>query len=493
MKKTSTLLCSLLFVACATTSLFSQTIAGGNYHTHAICGDTTIISKQSQATATGGLSVISWGMNNYGQLGDGTNGTPACTCGNPNCCKNTPQTLPSSANFIAISGGAAHTLMLRNDNTVWSYGRGTFGSLGNGGTSDANAPVAVSISNVKAIAAGSGYHSLFLKNDGTVWACGYNFDGELGDGTNGAAANKLSPVQVLGLTGIIAIAAGEKHSLFLKNDGTVWATGYNGYGQLGDNTTVAKNTPFQIPGLSNIVAIGAGDMHSLFVQAGGSVMACGRNFYGQVGDGTNLNNRLTPVSVSSTLTNVIAVDGGYGYSMFLRSDGTVYSCGFNSVGQLGDGTNTDKSTPVQMLSLSNIVTISAGYYHNISLKNNGTLWLTGQGSSGEIGDGTYASYNSAITLHQVCPIQIIGIHEFASAADKFKVYPIVSQGMFKIEGEGETDLISIYNMQGQKVYETTKTPLPNTVNISSSSEGMYMLQVKSGNAVLNKKIIVSGN
>ena len=189
----------------------AQTIAGGNYHSHAICGVTVNPGKSASAVAAPGLSVTSWGFNNYGHLGDGTNETPACVCGNANCCKNTPVTLLNSANFIAVSAGAAHTLLLRNDNTVWSFGRGTFGALGLGNTSDVNSMQQIPISNVITIAGGSGNHSLLLKGDGTVWSCGYNFDGELGDGTNGASANKVSPVQVIGLTGITAIAAGEKH------------------------------------------------------------------------------------------------------------------------------------------------------------------------------------------------------------------------------------------------------------------------------------------
>jgi len=466
-------------------NLFAQSIAGGNFHSHAICG-TGIIGKSSAPTAPG-LSVLSWGFNNYGQLGDGTNGTPACVCGNANCCKNLPVTLANSANFIAVSGGASHTMLLRNDNTVWVFGRGTFGTLGLGNTNDVNSMQQVPITNVIAIAGGSGVHSLFLKGDGTVWSCGYNFDGELGDGTNGAAANKVSPVQVLGLTGIIAIAAGEKHSLFLKNDGTVWATGYNAYGQLGDNTTVNKNTPIQIPGLTSVVAIGAGDMHSIFVKSGGSVLACGRNLYGQVGDGTAVNNKLIPTATS--ISGVIAVDGGYQYSMFLKSNGTVWACGWNGFGGLGDGTNTDQSTPVQVLNVSNIVQISAGYEHGMYLKNDGSLWVTGSNANGELGLGNYSAINAPTDIKQICPINIIGVKEIEGVEYAFHIYPTVSEGQYRIEGEGKSEMISVYNIQGEKVFESANNTFPYNLNISNVSNGMYILRIQSGQSVSNKRII----
>jgi hypothetical protein len=151
-----------------------------------------------------------------------------------------------------------------------------------------------------------------LKSDGTVWSVGYNDYGQLGDGTSwsgsGPSNISYSPVQVIGLTGIIAISGGGDHSLFLKNDGTVWSVGYNFYGQLGDGTTVNKSTPVQVSGLTDIVGIAAGYRHSLFLKNDGTVWASGYGNNGALGLGfDNLQNVSTPVQITN-LCNVLEVD-----------------------------------------------------------------------------------------------------------------------------------------------------------------------------------------
>ena len=159
-----------------------------------------------------------------------------------------------------VAGGPYHSLTLKNDGTVWAWGRNDFGELGNGTTTSRYTPVQVKgLTNVVAIAAGYD-HSLALRSDGTVWAWGLNGNGQLGDGTT---TNRTTPVQVKGLTNVVAIAAGVYHSLAIRSDGTVWTWGYNTYGQLGDGTTTNKTTPVQVKGLTNVVAIAAGVYHSL--------------------------------------------------------------------------------------------------------------------------------------------------------------------------------------------------------------------------------------
>ena len=144
--------------------------------------------------------------------------------------------------------------------------------------------------------AGGYQHSLGLKADGTVWAWGYNNYGQLGDGST---TNRLTPVPVSGLTGCVAIAAGYYHSLGLKADGTVWAWGYNNYGQLGDDSTANRLTPVPVSpvsGLTGCVANAGGFYHSLGLKADGSLWAWGRNTEGALGLG-DTTNRLSPTQI----------------------------------------------------------------------------------------------------------------------------------------------------------------------------------------------------
>jgi alpha-tubulin suppressor-like RCC1 family protein len=293
-----------------------------------------------------------------------------------------------STNFFAqtIGAGGYHSISVCQDQTVMSWGDNSYGQLGNGTTTESHIPVSVSgLSGIIATGALS-YASIFLKNDGTVWGCGENDDGELGDGTT---THRSTIVQVggAGFTGITAIAGGSYHSLFLKNDGTVWSSGYNYYGELGDGTWNDAHTPVQASSLSNIIAIAAGYYHSAYLKSDGTVMSSGRNVYGELGNGSTASWVLTPVAVVG-LTGITAIAGGGRHQVFLKNDGTVWACGLNNYGQLGDGTTTNTSTPVQVSGLTNVVAISAGYYNSFFLKSDGTAWGCGYNAGGQIGDGT---------------------------------------------------------------------------------------------------------
>ena len=317
-------------------------------------------------------SVRAWGFNGFGQLGDGTRIGRAA-----------PVTVGNLDGIVAVAGGGSHSLGLTANGLVWAWGRNWFGQLGDASTTDRVAPVAVQgIHNVHAISAGDS-HSLALRTDATVWAWGLNFDGRLGNGT--MDRGRKSPAPVPGLSRIRAISAGEAHSLALDADGTVWAWGANGYGQLGDGTTSARLSPQQVPGLGDIQAIAAGSRHSLAVAADGTVWAWGANGYGQLGDGTAAT-RSVPVQVPG-LAGIRAVAGGQEHSLALAADGTVWAWGDNFSHQLGDGTDTRRNTPVQVQGLGGVRAIAASNQHSLALLDCGQLWAWGDNGQGQLGDG----------------------------------------------------------------------------------------------------------
>ena len=247
-----------------------------------------------------------WGWNAWGQLGDGTYTDVYA-----------PAQVTGLSNVTDVSAGELSSVVVKSDGTVWGWGPNWNGQLGNGTNTDSNTPVQVSgLTDVKAIAAGA-YHSLALKNDGTVWAWGADGTGQLGDSTNpeGTYPNSNIPVRVSGLTDVGAIDAGWYHNAALKNDGTVWAWGWNYYGQLGDGTSADSNTPVQVGGLSGATHVTVGSYHTAALKSDGTAWAWGDNQFGQLGDGTDTATN-TPVRVSG-IASVKKVSAGGRHTMAL--------------------------------------------------------------------------------------------------------------------------------------------------------------------------------
>jgi hypothetical protein len=222
------------------------------------------------------------GNNDYGQLGNGTNDGSVVP-------------IVVASNVVAAACGSYHSLFVRANGTLWAMGDNYDGQLGNGTTANANSPVSVA-SNVVAVAGGS-YHSLFVKADGTVWTMGLNNCGQLG---NGRTVSTNRPVMIT--TDAAAVAGGSFHSLFMKADGSLWGMGYNYYGQLGTNfpfshyPTNIRTRPIVVA--SNVVAVAGGSYHSLFVKEDDSLWAMGYNSHGQLGNGMSVNANW-PVLVSN--------------------------------------------------------------------------------------------------------------------------------------------------------------------------------------------------
>ncbi|HXW69609.1 MAG TPA: S-layer homology domain-containing protein [Dissulfurispiraceae bacterium] len=289
--------------------------------------------------------------------------------------------------------------------TVWAWGYNGEGELGDGtmNGSPTFTPVQVSgLSGVIAVAGGK-YYSLAVQSGGLVWAWGYNSDGELGNGTT---TERSTPVQVSGLSGVIAVAAGNEHSLALKFGGTVWAWGLNSDGELGNGTTTNSLTPVQVSGLSGVIAIAAGNEHSLFAKADGTVWASGLNVDGELGNGTTTNS-LTPVQVSG-LSGVTAVAASGYHSLALKSDGTVWAWGYNAEGELGNGSTTNSLTPVQASNLSGVIAIAGGEFYSLAVQSGGLVWAWGYNSDGDFGN--------VPTTGSSTPVQVSGLSSVIAVA-----------------------------------------------------------------------------
>jgi hypothetical protein len=307
---------------------------GGNSHSMALKADGT---------------VWAWGLNSSGCVGDGLYASHVLF----------PVQAIGVSGISKIAGGFYHSMALKNDGTVWTWGDNEFGQLGNGSVMNTGCycePVPAQIANLSNMIsiAGGWNHSVAVKNDGSVWSWGNNTKGQLGDGSG---IDNPTPAMISGLTGITEVSCGRDHSLALKNDGTVWCWGDNFYGQIGVMTDsigdcACQVIPTQLAGLTGVIAVSAGDNFSLALKNDGTVWAWGGNDYGQLGNGTI--NVVSQVAVQvSGLTGITSIKAEYVHSLALKNDGTLWAWGWNNLGQLGNGTTSTSgcqcaSTPVMV-------------------------------------------------------------------------------------------------------------------------------------------------
>jgi alpha-tubulin suppressor-like RCC1 family protein len=358
-----------------------------------------------------GSTLHAWGYDAEGQLGDGTAGPT----------RPTPLAVPGGNQVIAASGDAFHSLALKADGTVIAWGSDTRGQLGDGtiGSPDVRPTAAAvpGLSGIIAVATESNT-SFALKSDGTVWAWGNDAFGVLGDGTPQSPTDTPVPQVVPGLSGVVAIATRASFALALKSDGTVWAWGSDTFGELGDGAILGEPdcggqcnaTPTQVPNLSGVVAIAAGNAHALALKSDGTVIAWGFDARGQLGDGAAEPNNPTPTAVPG-VSGIVAIAAGAAFSVALKSDGTVLAWGNDDSGQLGDGASNGEPgcsgacnpTPAPIANLNGVVAISAGGSHSLALKGDGTVVAWGSDTFGQTGDG-------AIGPSPVTPTTVPGIN-----------------------------------------------------------------------------------
>jgi alpha-tubulin suppressor-like RCC1 family protein len=346
-------------------------------------------SQATDAVAAGTWAVptaphlFSWGANNFGQLG----------LGNTTNYSSPKQVGALTDWYKFVAGAGDYSIAIKTDGTLWAWGQGSFGCLGLGSTTSYSSPKQVgSLTNWKDISNGL-YSSLAIKTDGTLWSWGWNDYGQLGLGNT---TSYSSPKQVGLLTDWLSIAASGYYGfLAVKTNGTLWAWGRNNYGQLGLGNTTPYSSPKQVGALTNWLKISGGGYygHSHAVKTDGTLWSWGINSSGQLGLG-NTTNYSSPKQVG-LLTNWSYSSSGAVSCLALKTNSTLWSWGDNSSGQLGQGNTTNYSSPKQVGALTDWLLIAAnGYFSGYALKTNGTLWSWGGNGSGQLGLGNRTSYSS---------------------------------------------------------------------------------------------------
>lgn len=305
-----------------------------------------------------------------------------------------------------IVSGQTHTVMLKQDGTVWTWGENTYGQLGKGdfGTQEVTDPVQVVgvngegyLTDIVDIAAGQ-YFTVALKKNGEVVAWGYNYYGQLGD-CNGNAETPIYVKDLNGnkLTGIIDISAVRDHSAALKADGTVWTWGRNDYGQLGDNTTTASSYAIQVHGVGNtdyltgIKQISCGGAYVAALSETGEVYSWGIGTSGQLGNSAQTTYKY-PVKATN-VTDVEKIVTTHYTTICLKTDGTVWNWGLNDCGQLGNGSTSTSTIQTQVkvnstTYLNNVVDIGSNFKTAYAVTSEGEVYGWGLNTEGQIGDNT---------------------------------------------------------------------------------------------------------
>jgi len=350
---------------------------------------TVIQSGHTVAIKSNG-ELYAWGQNDFGQLGDDTNGTEAE--------KHVPtQESTGATDWESVSAGGGHTVAIKSNGELYAWGYNDYGRLGDNTTVNRDVPTHIT-------AAGDGWesvsaginHTLAIKSsDGALYAWGRNRKGQLGDGT--LVIQRRFPVQITAAgDGWASVSAGGQHTAAVKTDDSLWMWGYNDYGQLGNGTTTNKDVPTQESTLAiDWSSISAGQFHNAAIKSGGpldgTLWTWGSNSSGQLGDGTSVA-KTVPVEVPAGggLT-WLSVTTGVNYTAAIRSDRTLWTWGYNVYGQLGNGnTGTSSRIPVQEDSnAADWVSVASGGWHTAAIRGadgNRTLWAWGRNGYGQLGN-----------------------------------------------------------------------------------------------------------
>jgi len=301
------------------TMIHGLTIATGIIHTVAIKSDGTLWA---------------WGTNDSGQVGDGTIAN-----------KNVPIQIGTEKDWAVVSAGGYHTVAIKTDGSLWAWGRGTYGQLGYGGSGNEYEPIQIGYDHNWAVVSSGGDHTIAIKSDGSLWAWGLNSLGQLGIGTY---SNRYNPSQIGLSYDWNIVSAGDEFTVATKNNGSLWAWGRGAEGQLGDGThgsSALKNVPAQVGSDVDWADVSAGLSHTLAIKTDGSLWAWGSNGSGELGDGTFVGKYIPTKIGTDENWNV---ESAKWQSMAIKTDGSLWIWGRNIEGQLGDETLINHNSPRQI-------------------------------------------------------------------------------------------------------------------------------------------------
>ena len=346
------------------------------------------VSVSSSATHSVAINsdgkIYAWGSNTYGQLGNGQISSSMSPV----------QENTYATDWASVSAGWQFTVAIKTNGEIWTWGLNQYGQHALGTEDSDNTHRAPSKSldgNWTSVSAGT-FHIAAIKDDGTMWTWGKGGSGQLG---HGLSTNSSVPVQEnTKATNWVAVSAGHLHNIALNSLGDIYTFGANTYGQIGDGSSGASRVPKQLGSDKNWTSVSAGYDMTLAKSSTSELWATGSNTYGQLGDNT-LEKKKILTKVDTNATNWLILSSGRYFNIVSNSDGELWSWGRNGFGELGTGSIDYETSPKQeLLAATDWLDVGVGKDFSVGLKDDGTLWTWGNGQNFALGDGTAISKNA---------------------------------------------------------------------------------------------------
>jgi alpha-tubulin suppressor-like RCC1 family protein len=346
-----------------------------------------------------------WGRNDRGQVGDGSSTRRL----RPVKITSTSRSSSSPSNWASVSSDTWNNCAIKFDGTLWCWGDNTYGQLGDGTTTTRRNPTKIASTTTKWASVEVGQrHACAIKTDRTLWCWGYNRDGNLGNG-DFTGARRLKPTRITSETTWASVSAGANHTCATKTDSTLWCWGNERNGALGNGSDGFPSPKIQFspvkvtsgsPPQSNWSKVSAGYQYNCATKTDATLWCWGSNSHGNLGDGTNTD-RLKPKQIAAgpvlfgTNRSWTSISVEYRHTCALKSNNSLSCWGFNGRGSVGDGTTTERRTPILIAwgprrgGQYNVWSqISAGSDHTCALKTDQGIACWGENSHGQLGDGT---------------------------------------------------------------------------------------------------------
>ena len=354
-----------------------QTVSAGSNHT---CG------------IRAGM-LFCWGLNLFGQLGDGTNVK-----------RLTPKRITAVSDWKSVTAGSGHTCAIRGTGALYCWGDNEKGQLGDGTVAPRISPKRITaVSDWKFVTSGGEENRSYtcaIRGTGALYCWGDNSSGQLGDGTK---TQRFSPKRITAVADWTTIAAGGEeiaiHTCAIRGAGALYCWGDNFNGQLGDGTQTDHLSPKRITAVDDWTSVAAGgeeeNSHTCAIRGTGALYCWGYNGTGELGDGTGIQ-RLSPKRITA-VSDWNDITAGALHTCGVRGTGALYCWGGNHVNQLGDGTDTGRLSPVRITAVADWKLVAAGDYHSCAIRGTGALYCWGFNLHGQVGDGTDGNQRSTPT------------------------------------------------------------------------------------------------